>query len=78
MDEGRRSGPAEFLIDAFGIEGVGLPHLEFVDGVRRDVVAADEPGLLGVPVLRSLLSRGRWVRAACASRGSGYESGSSI
>ena len=42
-------GPAEFGIDALWIEGVRLPHLELVDGVGGDVVAADEPGLLGVP-----------------------------
>ena len=32
-----------------GIEGVGLPHFELVDGVGGDVVAADEPGLMRVP-----------------------------
>ena len=42
-------GPAEFLVDAGGIEGIGLPHLEFVDCGGGEVVGADEPGLAGVP-----------------------------
>ena len=44
-----RLSPAEFGINARGIESVGLPHFELVDGVGGDVVAADEPGLLVVP-----------------------------
>src|SRR5881398_997764 len=50
-------------IDALGIEGIGLPHLELVDGVGGDVVRADQPGLPPIPVPRGLL------RPACAGRG---------
>ena len=32
----------------------GLPHFEFVDRGRRDVVRADQPGLLRVPVVSGL------------------------
>ena len=45
-------GPAQLEVDAFGVEGFGLPHLELIDGVGGDVVAADEPGLMGVPFIR--------------------------
>ena len=44
-------GPAELLVDRLRIEGVGLPHLELVDGGGRNVVAADQPRLLRVPVV---------------------------
>ena len=47
-------GPPEFLVNRGRVERVGLPHLELVDGGCRDVVAADEPRLRGVP-LRGLL-----------------------
>jgi len=36
------------------IEGVRLPHFQFIDGRSGDVVAADEPRLLGVPVVGAL------------------------
>jgi hypothetical protein len=42
-------GPAEFLVDLRGIEGVRLPHLELVDGVGGNVVAAHQPALRRVP-----------------------------
>ena len=44
-------GPAELLVDRSRIERVRLPHLELVDGGGRDVVAADQPWLLRVPVV---------------------------
>ena len=40
---------AELFVVEGGVEGVGLEHFELVDGVGRDEVCADEPGLLGVP-----------------------------
>ena len=43
--------PAEFAIVGGEVEGVGLPHFELVDRIRRNEVAADEPGLRGVPVV---------------------------
>jgi len=42
-------GPTEFAVDCGKVKGVGLPHFEFVDGSAGDKVAADEPGLFGVP-----------------------------
>ena len=42
-------GQPELLLDGGRVERVCLPHLELVDGGRRDVVAADEPGLFRVP-----------------------------
>src|SRR5207302_8385748 len=58
-----RLRPAELAVDALGIEGIGLPHLELVDRVGGDVVRADQPGLPPIPVPRGLL------RPACAGRG---------
>jgi hypothetical protein len=46
--------PAELQVDALGVEGRRLPHLQFVDGRRGDVVRADEPGLLPIPVVGPL------------------------
>src|SRR5215472_3273319 len=46
-----RFGPAEFRIDLGGIETCLLPHLEFVDGGLGNVVTADKPWLLCVPVV---------------------------
>jgi len=43
--------PAELLVDLRRVEGVGLPHLELVDGVGRNVVAAHEPALVCVPAV---------------------------
>lgn len=45
----RLFGPAQFEIDARGIEARRLPPLEFVDRRRGDVVRADEPWLAIVP-----------------------------
>src|SRR5271167_722826 len=42
--------PTQFQVDALWIERVRLPHLKFVDGVGGNVIAADEPGLMGIPV----------------------------
>jgi hypothetical protein len=54
--------PSELDIDALRIERVGLPHLELVDRARRNVVAAQGPGLSRIPrigLLRSpALARG--------------------
>ncbi len=44
-------GPAELGVDAPGVESIGLPHFELVNGVGGNVVAADEPGLMRVPVV---------------------------
>ena len=42
-------GPAQFAVDGGGIEGIGLPHLEFVDRGGGQKVRAHRPGLLGIP-----------------------------
>src|ERR1700728_927326 len=42
-------GPAELEVDALRVKGIGLPHFELIDGVVRQVVAADRPRLLGIP-----------------------------
>ena len=61
-------GPAEFEVDALWVEGVGLPHFEFVDGRGRDVVAADEPWLCGIPILGALFRPAGWL---CEGRRTG-------
>ena len=48
----RLLGPAQLAVDGGGVEGVGLPHFELVDGVGRRVIAADEPRRLLSPRLR--------------------------
>ena len=64
-------GQAQFFVDPLRIERVGLPHLELVDGGRGNVVAADQPGLLGVPRcglgFGPAAAGGRWRR--CLSGG---------
>jgi len=42
-------GPAEFFLDASGVEGGRLPHLQLVDGCGWREIAADELGLLLIP-----------------------------
>jgi hypothetical protein len=43
--------PAQFGIDAPGVERIGLKHLELVDGVRRNIVCSDEPALRLIPTV---------------------------
>src|SRR5258708_8543224 len=63
-----RLGPAELQVNAFRIERVRLPHFEFVDGRRGNVIAAHKPGLFGVPVrgLFSLHLGKCWGDCPCA------------
>ncbi len=42
-------GHAELFVVQTRVEGGCLKHLELVDGVGRDVVGANEPGLLLIP-----------------------------
>lgn len=42
-------GPPKFLVNLGGIECLCLPHLEFVDGIGRNVIAANDPWLLVIP-----------------------------
>src|SRR6185437_6097306 len=46
--------PTELDIDPSWIEGGCLPHLELVHRIVWDVVAAQDPGLGGIPLLRPL------------------------
>ena len=55
-------GPGQFLIDFFGIEGGVLPHFQLVDGRSGSVIAADQPGLLGVPGVGFLFGPARRLR----------------
>ncbi len=48
-------GGGEFAIVKRGVEGLGLEHLQLVDGVGGDIVRADKPGQAGVPVIGLLL-----------------------
>src|SRR5215831_14874328 len=43
-------GPAQFFVDLLRIEGAGLPHLQFIDGVGGNEIAANQPRLLLVPL----------------------------
>jgi hypothetical protein len=47
--QANRFCPTKFKINPLRIERLGLPHFEFVDSRSGNVVAADEPRLLGVP-----------------------------
>jgi hypothetical protein len=50
----KRLGKPQFLIDFLGIECFCLPHLQLVDCVRGNEVAADQPWLRLVPGIRLL------------------------
>src|ERR1700730_17195686 len=41
--------PSQLQVDPLRIEGVRLPHLQLIDGVRRNVIASQRPGLFGIP-----------------------------
>ena len=45
----RLSAQPGSTLDALRIEGGGLPHLQLVDRRGRGVIAAHQPGLLGLP-----------------------------
>ena len=47
--------PAQFLINFLRIESSRLPHFQFVDRGGGNEIAAHQPGLLLVPVVRFLL-----------------------
>ena len=54
--------PTQFPVDLRRVEALRLPHLEFVDGICRNVVAANQPGLLLIPGLCLLLGPTRTLR----------------
>ena len=43
--------PTQFKVDSLRVEGIGLPHLQLIDRVRRDIVASHRPRLSGIPGL---------------------------
>jgi hypothetical protein len=43
--------PAQLLVDLLWIESLRLPHFQLVDCIRRNVVAAHQPGLLRIPAI---------------------------
>src|SRR6516164_4548764 len=47
--------PAHFLVDLGRVESLLLPHLELVDRGLRYVIAAHQPWLTPVPIVRLLL-----------------------
>ena len=51
----QRFRPAQFLVDLLRIEGLCLPHLQFVDRAGGNVVGAHQPGLLLIPGVGLLL-----------------------
>ena len=54
--------PTEFPVDLPGIEALRLPHLQLVNGVVRDIVAADQPRLLSIPGFGSFFGPARCLR----------------
>ena len=44
-------GPSQLAIDGRRIEGVGLPHLQFVDRRGRQKIRTNGPRLAGVPLV---------------------------
>ena len=70
---------AQLAIDAAGLIGARLKHLELIDGVRGDVVRADEPTLRLIPGVGAIdrppagIGRGdrhsRQRRACCQNQG---------
>jgi len=41
--------PGQLTVVGGGVEGIGLPHFELVDGVGGQVICSHRPGLLSVP-----------------------------
>ncbi len=66
-------GPSEFPVDLFRIERRRLPHLQLIDRVFGNVVAAHQPGLLRVPIVCPLLRPARSLRTRTASKASQNE-----
>src|SRR5580693_3467110 len=52
--QAQRLSPTQFRIDALRIETLCLPHFELIDRGGRNVVAADQPRLSRVPIIRCL------------------------
>ena len=64
--------PAQFLVDLLRIKRCRLPHFQLIDGIPRDVIRTDWPGLLGVPGIRlgfaparGLVPGGAWLIGRC-------------
>ncbi len=63
-------GVPEFAIDRVGVEGVGLPHLQLVDGRAGDEIASDRPGTIHIPRIDPLDTP---PVVHIGGRGSGYD-----
>ena len=63
--EAQVARPAEFAVDGGGIESLGLPHFQLVDGIVGQVIGAGHPAAVLPPFL------GFFRRPAIASRGQG-------
>ncbi len=54
--------PTQLQVDPLWVERIRLPHLQFVNGVGRQIVAADRPRLLRIPGIGLLSGPARWLR----------------
>src|SRR5690349_4201324 len=64
-----RLRPSEFLIDALWVKRIRLPHLQLIDCVRGNVVAAYQPGPLQVPVRDIILAPASFLRPTWGCKG---------
>src|ERR1700682_3001338 len=67
--EAKRFGPPTFGIYALGIKCVRLPHLQLVDCVCSNIVAADKPRLPAVPIIGTFFSPALGLRLRRCHRG---------
>src|SRR3984885_80391 len=61
--------PTKFAIDGCQVEGIGLPHFEFIDGRTGNEVASHQPWLLRVPFVGTL----GWPRLVGRSKKRGQD-----
>jgi len=60
--------PAQFFVDFLRIKGVGLPHLQLINRVGGNEIAAYEPRLLRVPLIRLICGPSLGVKARCQDK----------
>src|SRR6476620_11911144 len=66
---------AQLAVDASRVVGSRLPHLELIDGVRRDVVRADEPALRLIPPVGAVGGPPHWFGSGVRNLGERGASG---